>query len=114
MQKNKRTKTMSEKNKPNSLNDFDIRTDATSSESRSSIPKMNQLNSVMFALAIGGMAMTGCSDEKTCSDSDVSYVADGNGSTAYDTFDSFDYGGDTDVNSNGDTTGNGDECRDYD
>ena len=100
-----------EKKKPNSLSDFDIRTDADSSDSRSSIPRLNNVSSVVFALALGGMALTGCSDEKTCSDYDVSSYAD---PYVYDSTDPYDYGGDSDVNSSGDATGNGDMCRDYD
>ena len=101
-----------EKKKPNSLSDFDIRTDADASDSRSSIPRLNGVNSVVFALALGGVAFTGCSDEKTCSDADVSSYADPYQVT--DPYDSYDYGSDSDVSSSGDAIGNGYTCRDYD
>lgn len=94
------------------LSEFDINTDSVSSKSNVSFSAMRKMNSVLFAIALGGASLTGCADEKSCSDSDQTY-ADGNGSSAYDSYDSYDYGGDTDGNY-GDTVGHGDVCRDYD
>lgn len=104
------------------LSETDIRTDSVLGN-RKNINiggTSRSFNTVLYALAIGGIVMTGataCSDEKSCSDYDVSRIADGNGSTAYDTgpnADPFDYGGDTDRSSSGDSVGNGDRCADSD
>jgi hypothetical protein len=103
---------MSESKK--TLSEFDINTDSVSSKSHTSFSTLKRMNSVVFAIALGGATLTSCADEKSCSDGDVTYYADGNGSSVYDAFDSYDYGGDTDTTSSGDQTGSGDACRDYD
>ncbi len=65
-------------------------------------------------IILGGLTLSSCSDDKSCTDYDRS--ADGNGSTAYDVGlyqDAYDYGGDTDTGS-GDQAGRGSRCSDYD
>lgn len=64
-----------------------------------------------MALAVGSALLTGCSDEKSCTDRDQNadpYVYD-TGSFA----DPYDYGGDSDAGS-ADPVGAGDACRDFD
>lgn len=104
--------------KKKTLTEFDISTDSISESSNHFQPTSRlKFNSVLVALALGTVALTGCSDDKSCSDSDVSRYADGNGSARYDLGpyqDSYDYGGDTDTSSSGDSIGNGDRCSDYD
>jgi hypothetical protein len=100
---------MSESKK--TLSEFDINTDSVSSKSHTSFSTLKRMNSVVFAIALGGATLTSCADEKSCSDGDVTSYAD---AYVYDTFDAFDYGGDSDTTSSGDPNGSGDACRDYD
>ena len=107
------------------LKEVDIITDSISNGDRvnkSLRRASNKLSTVALALTMGvsGVAFTSCSDGagngQNCSDFDGS-VADGNGSSAYDTgtfADPYDFGGDTDVTSSGDPSGNGDNCTDSD
>lgn len=79
---------------------------------------VNTLKRGALSLTVAtAFSLASCSDSKSCSDSDVTQYADGNGSTAYDTgtyADSYDFGGDTDTTVHGDDAGNGDECADFD
>ena len=104
--------------KEKTLTEFDITTDSISESSKNVQPTSRlKFNSVVLALALGSMTLTGCSDTKSCSDVDTSSYADGNGSARYDLGadqDSYDDGGDTDTSSSGDSVGNGDRCSDYD
>ena len=88
-----------ENKKKYSLSDSDI---VTTTENQSERPAYwTKMSSVMMALAIGG-TMVSCSDEKSCTDANVTDYGYYIGNTYY-------------VDSNvADPAGAGDACRDYD
>ena len=100
------------------LNEFDINTDSVSSKNKISSKwgTINKFNTIAFALSLGGIvALTSCesSDEKSCTDSDITINADG----AFDTGpyqDPNDLGDTTDVTISADPSGAGDACADSD
>lgn len=66
---------------------------------------------VTLALGLTAVAFTGCSDDKSCSDGDSTNYYPYDTGTIGVTADPTDYG---QVSSYGDSSGNGDNCRDYD
>ncbi|MCH2197245.1 MAG: hypothetical protein MK081_00555 [Flavobacteriales bacterium] len=97
-------------NKKFTLVDADIST--VKESPASSRPKYwTKASSVVIALAVGSAALSGCSDDKPCTDADR-----GADPYVYDTgqfADPYDFGGDSDTGV-ADPAGNGDLCRDYD
>ena len=94
------------------LVDADITTVSNEKKETQSRPSYwSKASSVVMALAIGSTALTGCSDDKTCTDADR-----GADPYTYDTgafADPYDFGGDSDTGV-ADPSGRGFSCRDYD
>lgn len=93
------------------LVDSDISTVKESDSQQRRPSYWTKASSVVMALAIGSTVLSGCSDEKSCTDGDRGadpYVYD-TGSNS----DPYDFGGDTDTGT-ADPVGNGDACRDFD